>query len=102
MTGVIGAGQPTGYPAAMPQGGFMSTSIAPPVVDIRQLGPCVERKACVLAAFDALERGQSLIVVNDHLPRGLRTHFEEHRQGMFAWRPLEEGPHVFRVEIERI
>lgn len=80
----------------------MGTSIAPPVVDIRQLGPCVERKACVLAVFDALERGQSLIVVNDHLPRGLRTHLDGHRAGMFAWRALEEGPYVFRIEIERI
>ena len=80
----------------------MSTTIAPPVIDIRQLGPCVERKACVLAAFDALQRGQSLIVVNDHLPRGLRAHFDEQRPGMFAWQMLEEGPDVFRVEIERI
>ena len=80
----------------------MSTTMAPPVLDIRQLGACVERMACVLAAFDALQRGQSLIVVNDHLPRGLRAHFDEQRPGMFAWRPLEEGPHVFRVEIERI
>jgi uncharacterized protein (DUF2249 family) len=80
----------------------MSTKIAPPTVDIRQLGPCVERKACVLAAFDSLARGESLIVVNDHLPRGLRAHLDEERPGGFAWRPLEEGPTVFRVEIERI
>ena len=80
----------------------MSTKVAAAVVDIRQLGPCVERKAHVLAAFDALARGESLVVVNDHLPRGLRVHFDEHRPGRFAWRPLEEGPDVFRVEIERI
>lgn len=79
----------------------MSTKVAQPIIDIRQMGPCVERKACVLAAFDALERGESLIVVNDHLPRGLRTHFDEQRPGGFAWRSIEEGPHVFRVEIER-
>jgi uncharacterized protein (DUF2249 family) len=80
----------------------MSTTTSPPVVDIRQLGPCAERKACVLAAFDALGRGESLIVVNDHLPRGLRTHFDEQRPGLFAWRPLEDGPSTFRVQIERL
>jgi uncharacterized protein (DUF2249 family) len=72
------------------------------VVDIRQLGACVERKAHVLAAFDALARGESLVVVNDHLPRGLHIHFAEQRPGLFAWRALEEGPDVFRVRIERI
>jgi len=80
----------------------MSTSIAPPVVDIRQLGPCAERKAIALAMFDALGRGESLIVVNDHLPRGLRAHFDEQRPGLFSWSPLEEGPHTFRVQIERL
>lgn len=79
----------------------MTTKAAPPVIDIRELGPCVERKACVLAAFDALEKGESLVVVNDHLPRGLRAHFDEQRPGGFAWRSIEEGPTVFRVEIER-
>ena len=80
----------------------MSTTTAPPVVDIRQLGPCVERKACVLAVFDPLGRGESLIVVNDHLPRGLRTHFDEQRPGLFTWRELEDGPCTFRVQIERL
>jgi uncharacterized protein (DUF2249 family) len=79
-----------------------TTTAAPPVVDIRQMGPCVERKACVLAAFDALGRGESLIVVNDHLPRGLRAHFDEQRPGLFEWRMLEEGPYVFRVQIEHL
>ena len=80
----------------------MPTRLAPPIVDIRQLGPCVERKAHVLAVFDSLARGESLVVVNDHLPRGLRAHFDELRPGLFSWRPLEDGPDVFRVEIERI
>jgi uncharacterized protein (DUF2249 family) len=80
----------------------MTTSIEPPVVDIRQLGPCAERKAIVLAMFDELGRGESLIVVNDHLPRGLRAHFDEQRPGRFSWSPLEEGPHTFRVKIERL
>ena len=70
-------------------------------VDIRQLGACVDRKAAVLAAFDALARGECLVVVNDHMPNGLLRHFEEHRPGAFAWKPLEAGPVVFRVEITR-
>jgi uncharacterized protein (DUF2249 family) len=56
----------------------------------------------VLAAFDALSPGESLVVVNDHLPRGLRIHFDEQRPGLFEWRMIEEGPHVFRARIERL
>jgi len=70
-------------------------------VDIRRLGACADRKALVLAAFDALSRGETLVVVNDHMPNGLRKHFEEQRAGAFGWTPLEEGPEVFRVRITR-
>jgi uncharacterized protein (DUF2249 family) len=78
----------------------MTTTSATPVIDIRTMGPCVERKAHVLAAFDRLGRGESLIVVNDHLPRGLYAHFQEHRAGLFRWMSLEDGPVTFRIEIE--
>jgi uncharacterized protein (DUF2249 family) len=77
------------------------SSTTPATVDIRRLGACADRKALVLAAFDALAHGESLVVVNDHLPNGLRKHFEEHRPGAFGWAALETGPEVFRVEITR-
>ncbi len=77
------------------------SSTTSPTVDIRQLGACVDRKAAVLAAFDALARGDSLVVVNDHMPNGLLRHFEAHRPGAFGWKALEAGPVVFRVEITR-
>ncbi len=70
-------------------------------VDIRALGACTDRKARVLSTFDALDNGESVVVVNDHLPRGLLHHFEEQRPGCFAWTSLEEGPEVFRVQITK-
>jgi uncharacterized protein (DUF2249 family) len=77
------------------------SSTTPVTVDIMHLGACADRKALVLAAFDALARGESLVVVNDHMPNGLRKHFEEHRPGAFGWAALEAGPEIFRVEITR-
>lgn len=71
-------------------------------IDIRSLGACADRKAHVLAVFDALPPGASVAVVNDHMPNGLRVHFEERRPGAFAWTVLEAGPAVFRVEITRL
>ena len=79
----------------------MSTSGAK-AIDIRLLGACADRKASVLAAFDAVPTGASVEVVNDHMPNGLRAHFEELRPGAFAWKVLEAGPVVFRVEITRL
>lgn len=79
-----------------------STATPSPIVDIRRLGACNDRKALVLATFDALGSGESLVVVNDHLPNGLRRHFEEHRPGAFGWELVEDGPQVFRVLITRI
>jgi uncharacterized protein (DUF2249 family) len=78
-----------------------STTTAIRTVDIRCLGACADRKAHVLASFDALAVGQSLVVVNDHMPNGLRRHFDECRSGAFLWTPVQEGPEVFRVEITR-
>ncbi len=75
---------------------------SPDSVDIRLLGACVERKAHVLSRFDALAPGESLIVLNDHLPNGLRRHFDELRPGAFEWNLLEAGPEVYRVEVRRL
>jgi uncharacterized protein (DUF2249 family) len=80
----------------------MSSITTPsPTVDIRRLGGCADRKALVLAKFDALGRGERLVVVNDHMPNGLRKHFEEQRPGAFDWVALDQGPEVFRVEITK-
>jgi uncharacterized protein (DUF2249 family) len=78
-----------------------SPAATSPTVDIRFLGPCADRKARVLSTFDALASGESVVVINDHLPRGLLHHFEEQRPGRFEWTSLEEGPEVFRVQITK-
>jgi uncharacterized protein (DUF2249 family) len=78
-----------------------SSAVDSCTVDIRALGGCVERKARVLKTFDSLVTGESVVVVNDHLPNGLLRHFEEQRPGGFEWALLEDGPEVFRVRITR-
>ena len=77
------------------------TAAEPRTVDIRTLGGCADRKACVLATFDDLPTGESVVVVNDHLPRGLLAHFQEQRPGRFEWTSREEGPEVCRVQITK-
>lgn len=43
--------------------------------------------------------GEAFILVNDHGPKPLYYQFSAERAGTFAWRYLEEGPEVWRVEI---
>lgn len=81
--------------------GMSSPSAIAQTIDLRLLGPCVERKAYVLRVFDALPGGDGLEVVNDHLPNGLRRHLDEQRAGAFDWTLLEGGPTTFRVEIRK-
>jgi uncharacterized protein (DUF2249 family) len=80
---------------------MIASALPRPTVDIRVLGACADRKAHVLAAFDALATGDSVVVVNDHKPKGLLLHFQEQRPGQFEWSPLEEGPEAFRVEVTK-
>lgn len=72
-----------------------------PLLDTRTL-PAFDRHARVLAAFDALPVGGALTLLSDHDPLGLYFDFETQRHGCFAWRYTDEGPHQWRVQIERL
>jgi uncharacterized protein (DUF2249 family) len=52
-------------------------------------------------AFDALPEGDRFVLVADHDPTPLRYMFSAERPGQVTWRPLEEGPDLWRVEVGR-
>ena len=54
----------------------------------------------VREAFDALDAGESLVVVGDSDSRSLLVRLQAQRKGLFEWSPLESGPR-FRTEITR-
>src|SRR5262249_9462207 len=69
-------------------------------IDVRELqGP--NHCQTVLAAFDSLASGETLVVVSDHEPRKLLRHLQADRKGEFEWSPLEQGPQRFRTELTR-
>jgi len=70
------------------------------VVDVRGM-PCVLRHAAVMDLFDALTKGESFVVVNDHDPAPLRRHFESRAVCGYAWEYLERGPQAWRVRVTR-
>ena len=50
----------------------------------------------------ALTPGQSMLITSDHDPRPLHYQLETNFPGQFGWDYLEQGPEVWRVEIDRL
>jgi uncharacterized protein (DUF2249 family) len=69
-------------------------------LDVRTIQPR-DRHPQIFARFDALQPGESFILVNDHDPRPLWYQFNAERSDQFTWTPLEQGPDVWQIEIKR-
>lgn len=61
-----------------------------------------ERHPLIFSAFDELEPGEALLVVNGHDPRTLYYQFQWERGGISNWQYLEKGPEIWRVQISRL
>ena len=76
------------------------TTRDPMQLDVRVIPPR-EKHPTIFHTFDALEPGESFVLINDHDPFPLRYQFEAERAGHFVWEYLEQGPQVWRVEIAK-
>lgn len=70
------------------------------ILDVRVIPPA-EKHPTIFKTFEALEPGESFVLVNDHDPKPLKYQFEYEHQGEFEWSYLEQGPSVWRVQIAR-
>ncbi len=73
----------------------------PKVLDVRPIPPR-QKHPTIFATFDALNVGDSFVLVNDHDPVPLRYQFQFERPGQVAWEYLEQGPELWRVRISRL
>lgn len=71
-----------------------------PVLDVRLLPPR-EKHPTIFETFDALEPGESFVILNDHDPVPLRYQLMAERPGSVGWEYLEEGPEIWRVVLTR-
>lgn len=71
-----------------------------PEVDVRTL-PRHHRHPVVFKAYEQLGTGKSLLLVNDHEPRGLRDEFERELAGSFSWEALTPQDNEYRVRITK-
>lgn len=75
-------------------------SINPVVLDVRVIPPR-DKHPAIFRTFDGLDRGQSMLIVNDHDPLPLRYQLVAERPDTFTWTYEEQGPDVWRVRIDR-
>ena len=72
-----------------------------PTIDARLIPPA-ERHPRIFAMLEALPPRGSMQLVTDHDPAPLRRHLALHFLNVFSWKALEEGPDIWRAEIERL
>jgi regulator of cell morphogenesis and NO signaling len=56
----------------------------------------------IFKKFDALQEGQSFIIINDHDPKPLYYQLQAERGNIFSWEYLEQGPEVWKVHIRKL
>lgn len=69
-------------------------------LDVRAVPP-PRRHALVFDAYAQLAVGESLTVINDHEPRGLKDEFDREFAGAFSWDPLPKVAQEYRVRITK-
>lgn len=70
------------------------------ILDIRPIAPA-QRHLLIFQRFEALEPGESFVLINDHDPKPLYYQFQAERTGQFTWEYLQEGPREWRVAVGR-
>ena len=61
-----------------------------------------QRHPLVFAKFDALEVGESFVLINDHDPAPLHGQMEAMRPHQLTWEYIVRGPEIFRIRVSRI
>ncbi len=67
-------------------------------VNATEYPPQLKHKT-IFAAYNDLQSGEAMLLVNDHDPVPLRFQFEAMHPGEFTWEYLEQGPATFQVKI---
>ena len=70
------------------------------ILDIRPIAPA-QRHPLIFQRFEALDPGESFVLINDHDPKPLYYQFQAERTGEFTWEYLQEGPEEWRVAVGR-
>jgi uncharacterized protein (DUF2249 family) len=73
----------------------------PDVLDVRQLRK-LDKHPTIFATYNALDCGQSFVLVNDHDPKHLRDEFEIDHPDTYRWEYLNTEPRDWRIRITKL
>jgi uncharacterized protein (DUF2249 family) len=71
------------------------------LLDVRPLRK-PDKHPTIFAAYDALEPGESFVLVNNHDPIHLHDEFETEHPGSYAWDYLESDPGLWQIQITKL
>jgi uncharacterized protein (DUF2249 family) len=97
----LDADRPAPAQSAAPAPTHPDAGRALPALDVRTL-PHGGRHEVIFDSLDALEPGQTFVILNDHDPKPLRYQTEALWPDVFTWDYLEAGPALWRVAITRV
>lgn len=60
-----------------------------------------EKSRVILNAFDSLDLGERMVLINDNDPTQLINQIEEERKGKLEWEPILEGPHQWEATLSK-
>ena len=67
-------------------------------LDLRNL-PRPQRHRTVIGALESLDSGTRLVIINDHVPHGLKAQLERRYGDRLGWDDLELGETLARVAM---
>ncbi|TAM78769.1 MAG: DUF2249 domain-containing protein [Acidobacteria bacterium] len=80
-----------------------STKETPEVIttlDVREVAHA-QRHPLIFKTYEQLQPGQAFILVVDHDPKPVLYELDFIQHGIFKWTYLEQGPEVWRVQLEK-
>ena len=75
-------------------------SIAAISIDVRTYKKG-HKKDIIFKAFEKLEAGEIMELINDHDPRPLNEQFILNFRDEFEWNYSEQGPDIWKIEITK-
>ena len=70
-------------------------------LDLKSI-PMMERHPKIFDAWEELEAGSTLQIINDHDPKPLHYQFEGEYKGSYEWKYAEQGPTDWVVNIKKL
>lgn len=71
-------------------------------LDVRKIPPH-KKHSTIFDTYDALEEGETFVIVNDHDPKPLGYQMAAvHGEQKFSWEYLQKGPDVWKVRIGKV